>query len=156
MGVGHNCTPAVVVPSVVSDHLVVDRVRVVDARHVDSESPEPWKGVTVGWVWVLTAVDVQQVGGGVAVLGGVTIAVLSTLRYIKRTEDDVVDNLRVEIKRLEAQVADARAEVASVQAESKIEIAAVRRQNARLHHQVETLVRLMRESGVAIPEDFWA
>jgi ribosomal protein L29 len=110
----------------------------------------------VGWVWVLTAVDVQQVGGGVAVLGGVTIAVLSTLRYIKRTEDDVVDNLRVEIKRLEAQVADARAEVASVQAESKIEIAAVRRQNARLHHQVETLVRLMRESGVAIPEDFWA
>lgn len=96
-------------------------------------------------VGVLLGVDAQQVGGGAAVLGGVTLAVLSTMRYIKRTEDDVVDNLRVEITRLKAQVAEARSEVETIRAD-----------NARLHRQLEVLVRVIRESGTAIPADFWA
>ena len=98
-------------------------------------------------MWVagyVLAVDAAQVGGGGLVLGGVTIAVLSTMRYIKRTEDDVVDNLRVEITRLQAQVAEARSEVATLRAD-----------NQRLHKQLEVLVRVIRESGTAIPADFW-
>lgn len=93
---------------------------------------------------VHVAVDVQQVSGGVAVLGGVTLAVLSTLRYIKRTEDDVVDHLREEITRLETQMVEARAQVVQVRAD-----------NARLQRQVEILVKLLRQTGVDIPDDFW-
>ena len=91
------------------------------------------------------AVDTQQVGGGIAVLGGVTLAVLSTLRYIKRTEDDVVHNLRDEITRLEVQMVEARTQVVAVRVE-----------NARLHRQIEILVKLLRQTGVDIPDDFWA
>ena len=121
----------------------------------DSEGTEP-EGVRVWAAWVALGVDAQQLGGGIAVLGGVTLAVLSTLRYIKRTEDDVVDNLRTEIIRLQAQVAEARAEVETVRVEARTEVATLRRDNARLHKQLEVLVTLIRESGVPIPADFWA
>lgn len=94
--------------------------------------------------WFL-GVDAQQVAGTSVVLGGAALALLATARYMKSTEDDVVDNMREEVLRLKGEVAACREEhVAS------------RLERDRMHRQIDMLVKIIRQTGVEIPEEFWA
>lgn len=81
--------------------------------------------------------DPNQWAGLVATGGGVCLAVIATLRYVKNTEADSVDTLRDTVAHLEQQVKNCRAE------------------SAQFRRQIEQLVVLLREQGLGVPDGFW-
>lgn len=81
--------------------------------------------------------DPSQFAGLGFVGAGAVLALVSTLRYVKHTEDGTVDNLREEIDRLNQ------------------EQEANRRERTRMHRQIDMLVKILRQNGIDIPDEFW-
>lgn len=81
--------------------------------------------------------DPSQIAGLGFVGSGALLALVATLRYVKHTEDDTVDNLRIEIDRLRA------------------DLDAARVFHGRQTRQIDMLVKIMRQNGIEIPDEFW-
>lgn len=74
-------------------------------------------------------------------LASAIAAVLATARYIKRTEDDTVDNLREQTQHLEERCARCETEAAELRVD-----------NVLLHRHIGFLVRAMLAAGLEVPE----
>ena len=82
--------------------------------------------------------DPGQLGGlGFVAVGAIT-ALLATLRFVKHTEDGTVDGLREELDRL------------------RRDLDAARMLHDRQNRQIDMLVKILRQSGIEIPEEFWS
>ena len=76
------------------------------------------------------------IGGGVT-LGGALLAVMATLRYIKRTEEDSVEGMRVTIRHMEQQLVTCREE------------------SRKMNEQINRLTEAFRMAGLPFPDGFW-
>lgn len=84
----------------------------------------------------LGAAESPLIAGGFTIAGSM-LAVLATLRYIKRTEDDSVNGLRARVRDLEAEVKNCREEAREFRA------------------QIERLISYLRLQGHGVPDGFW-
>jgi hypothetical protein len=92
---------------------------------------------------LIAAITANEVAAGVLTVSGGLLAILATLRYVKRTEDDTVDGLRDRVRELAAEVEQCR-----------VESREARRERALLHLQIDSLMRAIRAHGIEIPADY--
>ena len=92
---------------------------------------------------LIFGVQEQEAIGAVAAAGGALIALVATLRYVKSTEDDTVDGLRVTLAEIRTELAECRRESQLSRIERNLQ-----------HRQIDWLFRVLAASDVEMPEGF--